>query len=295
MVFMKSLLTSFDIRTARCTLHLDREISILPVGSCACARGVAGHLLTAQAPEMTKQFFKPGQGGNAPAAFVLRPDSFSTGRGQSFSFMVFSWEPGGAFLDALLDAWAAARGRPWGETGARITGFETSGPERLVFEGIAENISDPLRLHLLTPLSIKTHVRDRPAGPDGRVRSRRRVLRSDEITLGRIVQALVARVNNIGAHFGGGVSLDPEPLLAKAALVRENGRNLRMTKARRHSSSQKKDIHLDGVTGWIDLDPVPPQLHDLLALGAVFHLGHRTADGCGCLGIEPVESMQRRE
>lgn len=292
---LRNVFSNLAVFSAHCRLHFDREVLLLPSGACACARGVAGHLLTARAPEMTKQFFKPGQGGDAPAAFVLRPDSFGNGRGRSFSFSVFSWEPTGAFLENLMGAWSESQGRPWGGTGAQIVGFEASEPERLAFEGTSDDLAIPLRLRLHTPLAIKTHVRDRPPGPDGKVRSHRRLLGPDEITFGRIVQALVARINNLSAHFGNGASVAPQPFLAAAALVREVQREFRMVEISRRSSSQRKEIHLNGVIGRIDLGPVPPLLLDLLGLGAVFHLGHRTADGCGCLGIEPRESSRPEE
>lgn len=287
-VDVAKVLAQLTVKSVECQFLFDREAFILPTEACACARGISGHLLTARSPELTRNFFKPGQGGNTPAAFIIQPVTFERGGMDAFRFRVFCWERSGKFLAALIDALKSSPGCSWGGTEAHITDFQCSPPENLVFEGTGLTV--PARLRLLTPLAIKAHVRDnRPPRSDGKPRSGRRVLAPVEINLGRICQALVARINNLNSHFGNGGNLDAQPFLAEAALIREYDRNLQKIHARRYSSAQNTSIHLGGVAGWLDLGPrLSPRLHDLLALGSVFHLGHRTADGCGCVAVEEI-------
>jgi len=261
---LNTIVRQLCVRTISGTVIMDGMAPIRHLAT-ATLRGLAGHLLTETDPDLTRRFFKPGQGNHSPAAYLFQPLFDRAGTGRGFPFRLVCWDREGEFLPALANALRAASGRPFGESGARVAGIEIGPEEELRFSG-EENPPEELRIVIHTPIKLK-------AGG--------RWVGSEELTLGHLVLAAVRRLNALSEHYGSGEQLQEGFFLARASLARETGRNLRLVTPRRRSSSQGTYISLSGIVGWLKYRGITPVISNLLNTASVFHIGRHTVEGCG--------------
>jgi hypothetical protein len=250
-------------------LVLDRPIPIRNMAS-ATMRGLAGRLLVQYSPDVAAKWFKPGQDGDRPPAYVFQPVLNRAMEADCCPFRIVSWDPEGLFIPAVKAALSRSHGLPFGEGSARVIGVEWGETCGLAFEGI-HNPPPVQRVVLRTPL---------------RLRRGNRWVSEDTLTLGDLVFGLTNRLNRLSLEYGSGLQLDPEPFLAQAAQAVEVERELRFVKSARRSSTQQRDIDLSGLVGHLSFRSLEAGLSSLLSAGTLIHLGKHTAEGCGAIRLE---------
>ena len=259
-------LSGLTVQSAKGVVRFDRPAPVRHLAT-ATLRGLAGHLLTKVAPELTKIYFKPGQGNHLPPAYLFQPLFDRSGAEIGFPFRIVTWDRPGKLLPAFMEGLGRANGCPFADSGAAIRGIEFASPEEIRFPGI-RNIGPVQKLYLHTPVRLK---KGKKTG----------WISEKEITLGHIIKASVNRINTLSESYGNGEKLDPLPYMAEASLARELTRNLRWVSPRRRSTSQGKNIALSGVIGAMHIQGISSTLVSLLSSIAAFHIGKHTAEGCG--------------
>ena len=260
-----SLLDGLNVQVVGGTLLLDRPGFVRHLATAAL-RGIAGHELASLDMALLNQWFKPGSGGNTPAACLFQPRFSRAAMAGGFAFRIVTWDPPGLLLPALCTGLTRAAGRPFGETGARVAAVHLETPDTIRFTGLEAIPGRAAVLHCLTPVCVRA---------DGQW------LGEEAITFGDLVAAAVARLNRLSAAFGNRQELDPRPFLAAAACVRETGRDLEWVRPCRRSSTQGTNLALSGVVGSLGLDRLTPLLASLFCAVEVFHVGRHTTEGCG--------------
>lgn len=261
---LRRVVSRISISYAKGNVLFDGDAPVRQLAT-ASLRGLAGHLLTETAPHLTKQYFKPGQGSHIPPAYLFQPLFYRSGPESGFPFRIVTWDREREFLPALIKALRQAAGRPFAESGARVSVVKFDPPEEYRFSG-REYPDGRYEIFLHTPVRIK-----KGGG----------WVSENEINLGYITLAAVNRLNILSEFYGSGEKIDPLPFMAEASLARELARKLVWEAPRRRSSSQCVNIALSGVVGSIYVRGLPPAVLDLLSLIRILHIGRHTSEGCG--------------
>jgi CRISPR-associated endoribonuclease Cas6 len=261
---LSTLMSGLTIRGVECVLHFSRPAPVRPLAT-ATIRGLAGHLLTSTHPACVGRWFKPGHQNHLPSAYLFEALTHEFALSDCLAISIRTWDPPEELLPAFVDALKQARGYPFGESGASIEGVSFGQIEGLKFEQTHRGIPQAM-LEFLTPVRLKASGR---------------WLGKEDITVGHLMEAAVRRLDVLSGHYGNGSTLDAPALLASASKVRETARALRWISPWRRSSSQGTDIELSGLIGQVQFTGIPGELVDLLNAVALFHIGHKTAEGCG--------------
>ena len=287
---LSTLLNGLTIRSVECVLHFNRPAPIRPLAT-ATIRGLAGHLLTSTHPGLVGRWFKRGhqahhlpsaekeekectravgfQPSHLPPAYLFETRTHEFTHRDSLPFNIRTWDPPGELLPAFADAFKQAPGRSFGESGAKIENVSFGRIECWKFD--PPNFPIPqAALEFVTPVRLKASGR---------------WLGKDDLALGHITEAAVRRLGVLSSHYGNGSELDAPSFLAAASKVRETSRALRWISPWRRSSSQGTDIELSGLIGQVQFAELPQILVALLTAIAPFHIGHKTAEGCGHLRL----------
>lgn len=174
------------------------------------------------------------------------------------------WQP---LLRALRRAGHFGFGERRQRVALKLLGVEPIGSE------------DPLpstrvRLRLLTPLRIKH---------EGQIAS--------SLTPRLLVEAIVRRAALLGSLGNDGCSW-PEDWREKADSLRMRA-NLRITRASRFSSTQRRLLRWPGLMGWIDLEgEALPELWPLLCFGSKAQIGKATTFGFGRYEVDPHPAVE---
>jgi len=293
---LSKLLHGLQVRSVECVLHFDRPTPIRPLAT-ATVRGLAGHLLKFAHRAVVRRFFKPSHQGRAllaanegqdfgalagykpshiPPAYLFEAVTQKPSCSDSLRVIIRTWDSDGELISAFREVLCHARGRPFGGFD-RNMGREPSKVERVAFFEIPDPrcTGDHCSLHpavieFLTPLRLKVS---------------QRFLREEEVTLGHLTEAAVRRLNQLSAVYGDKTELDETPFQVAASKVREISRSLCWIKQWGFSSTQETEINLSGPIGQIRFAELPGVLADLLNAAALFHIGHKTAEGCGQLRL----------
>lgn len=271
---VSKLVNGLPLRMLEGVLTFDR-ITPLRCLATAALRGLAGHLLHAASPELTRKYFKPGD--TRPSALVFQPVHGGGKSSLKMPFRLISWSADHDWLQVLLSVFQTMPGCPFAETGAVIESVHLSELQELQFETEPRAIT-PARITLHTPLMI---------------RKGRRPIGEADLQLPALISAAVRRINRISRHYGNGQTLDEALFRDLAGHVLEIGRDVEWVSPRRRSSVQGRNISLSGWVGNIDFDALPPELADLFNLIACIHLGRHTMEGCGHLAISHSRKDRR--
>lgn len=284
-VNLSVLVGGLKIRSAECVLYFDQRAPLRPLAT-ATIRGLAGHLLTATQPDLVGRWFKRGhqaqlsadreteescgksvgfKPSHLPPAYLFEALRHEFAFSESLPFCIRTWDQEGELLPAFLNALKLAGDRPFGETGVKIRSASFSQIERWEFEESRQSIR-PAAVEFLTPVRLKASGR---------------WLGKFDVTLGHLVEAAIRRLDLLSVHYGNKSALSVPAFISAASKVRETARSLDWVSPRRRSSSQGIDIELSGLVGEIRFAEIPGMLVDLLNAAALFHIGHKTAEGCG--------------
>lgn len=261
-----SVLAGLRLRVAEGTLIFDRPAPIRRLAT-ATLRGAYGHSLLTCAPEVARRWFKPG--GNAPAAYVFQALHDRPHTDDGLHFRMICWDPEGALADTFPAAVAGLRGRPFGESGARIAVAVPRPVEELRFIPVDADL-DGVVLHLVTPLLLKSGGRP---------------LTADRLTLAAIAESVARRINQLSRQHGAGTTLDWEAL-APLTDVCETRREIKWVAPRRRSSIQDASIALSGWVGRLEYARLPAPVADLIQAASALHVGRHAVEGCGHLVLE---------
>jgi hypothetical protein len=250
-------------------LFFDR---LVPVRNMATAtvRGLAGHLLREHCPGVADRWFKPGQNGDCPPAYVFQPVLHQATETAQFPFRVIAWDPPNELIPALQASFEHVAGWPFGGGDVLVSGVEWTEVCRLKFEGIYSP-PDVQRLVFRTPLRLRR-------GNDW--------VTETSLSIGDITGGLVNRVNRLSREYGNGLQLDLMCFMQHAAFAVEVKRSLSFVRTGRRSSTQGQDVDLSGLVGRIVMRGLTPSLSSLLSVGALVHLGKHTAEGCGAFRLD---------
>lgn len=260
-----------ELRMVEGMLTFDRPTFIRPMAT-ATLRGLSGHAVLKYNPLAFDTFFKPSPQEDLPPAYLFQAMEKGGGKQETFRFRTVSWDPEGAWIDALQECLWMARGIPFGNSGARVTDVDWAEVYRLRYASPSFD-GDEMNLTLKSPLQLR--------------RKKRRV-RAEELTFGQLVRASVIRINLLSATYGNGLQVDPMPYLQDALDVRELDRQVFEVSPRRHSCTQDNRIQLGGVLGTLRVCGVSERLSGLLAIAQILHLGRHTVEGCGRVLTEPL-------
>ncbi len=236
----------------------------------------------------------------APHPFVLEPPADSSTEypeGTEFSVGLTLVGRGNKYFVYFISAMMRMGNTGLGKERAgldllRVDTCDSDGTRRTLFqkgkdilEGEAETITyqdilkrarvfenRPLRLVFETPLRIKVrgHFCETPSLRD-------------------LFPSLLRRVSSLHYfHCGGAFLEDVHPLLDAAATVKTRKQELKWMDWTRYSNRQKRHTQMGGVTGILEVEPVPAELLPLLLLGAEVHIGKGSAFGLGKYRIEAL-------
>jgi hypothetical protein len=112
----------------------------------------------------------------------------------------------------------------------------------------------------------------------------------DHIRLEVLAQRLVERIQRLAAAWGYHDPATPMPwerIVDLARGVRIRRVETHWVRFERESSRQRQRIPVEGLTGFVDLDEVPPELALILAAGEYTHIGKQATFGLGRITIRP--------
>ncbi len=269
---LMELLSGLHVQIAEGIVIFDRPTAVRHLASAAL-RGAAGYCLASHRPDLMARCFKPGQGGGRPPAGLFQPLHRRAATADAFPFRIVTWDPEGEFLTGLAEALVqSGPGRPFGGGDSLIAAVHIDGIGDLVHQGLSSPAA-AWRLTLRTPVSLERQGR---------------LLNTDDLTLGHIVQATAWRLNLLSEHYGNRAQIDPSAWMAAASLTRERQRDLQWVEPKRWSSTQDRAISLAGVVGDLLYSGLTPELATLLLAASAFHLGKHTAEGCGLVVLDPA-------
>ena len=239
--------------------------------STATLRGLAGHALCEHAPEMIDRWFKPVEHAEKPPAYLFEPLHAGGGVASGFPFRLVAWDPPGEFIPAVQRALAAVAGtRGFGAGNTAVLGVEWGTVCELCYEGIHE-VTARVTLDFVTPLQLKYGAL---------------WLNERTLTVGHLVRAMINRLNRLSRWYGNGEQLDPQPFMEQVALMREIRRDLKFVRQQRWSSTGKKKIYLDGLTGQLTVANPSSAMVSLFAVAQILHIGRHSVEGCGQLVLK---------
>jgi len=131
-----------------------------------------------------------------------------------------------------------------------------------------------LKIDFLTPLRLKHHNE-----------------LSSKLPFHILVRAMLRRISNLFAHFGGGEpELDYRGLIAQAGLISIKSSNLRWHDWERYSNRQDISMLMGGLMGSItyigELSPYMPIIH----MSKILHIGKQTSFGLGLFEYETASA-----
>ena len=256
------MFSSLSIRSVEFDTRLDRPA---PIGLMASAvmRGVTGWLLAEQFPAVADRFFKPGQGGNQPSAFVTQLLRRTKDR-RTISARFITFDRDGELADAFRAVLPLAAGRPFGAGMIRIASVHPAAVTLIQPSPCAES---PCFVYLLTPVLL--------AGPGGSW------LGPETLTFPALALGAARRVNTLSVCYGDGTLLDEADICRAAEKTHVISQNLCWLSLERHSTTQAKAIKLSGAAGGFAIGHMPSPLRSLFSLAMLAHVGKHAADGCG--------------
>lgn len=247
-------------------LCFDQPVTVRNMAT-ATIRGLAGHLLREHRPNIADRWFKPGNNGDCPAAYVFQPMLEHSEMTQELPFRLITWDPPGEFIPALQAVMKDAAGRYFGEGDIRILGVEWTEICELAFEGV-HNPPDFQKVVFRTPLRVK-----RGKG----------WLTEESLSLVELANGLLNRLNRLSREYGNGLQLEALIFEQHAVFNMEVERKLSLVRSARRSSTQGQNVDLSGLVGHISFQGLTAAMSSLLSVGGIIHLGKHTAEGCGCL------------
>ena len=238
-------------------------------------RGLLGHVLAEQSPELIAKIFKPGFNSDTPAPYSLAPENNQHSPANHLNFKLITFDPDGTAIETFDQIIHFCEGKHFGTSGSIIKSCEMS-PGRW-FENVIYNpIPQKISINFNSPVSFKYNGKK---------------VTGENFTLPLLIYAIYNTITRLCKYYsinGQKPSLPKWPDVLGNSYVQKN--NLEWISPKRYSSSQETTLNLSGLVGNIIIPNPTEQLLQILNFAALTGIGKNTVHGCGRITWNRIQS-----